>query len=50
MICASHSLPLSRTPQSVGSTGLALWVYATGCAWGGWVRVCLWALVCPPAF
>ena len=30
-------LPPSHTTYSVGSTGLALWVYAVCGVWGGWV-------------
>ena len=30
-------LPPSHTTHSVGSTGLALWVYAVCGVWGGWV-------------
>ena len=35
-------LPPSHTTHSVGSTGLALWVYAVCGVWGGWVGSLRW--------
>ena len=32
----------SHTTHSVGSTGLALWVYAVCGVWGGWVGSLRW--------
>ena len=34
--------PPSHTTHSVGSTGLALWVYAVCGVWGGWVGSLRW--------
>ena len=34
--------PPSHTTHSVGSTGLALWVYAVCGVWGGWVGSSRW--------